>query len=148
SDDELRRLWLACGDDDYGRIIRLATLLGGRRQEIGGMAWGELDLESPQPSWRLPGERSKNGKGAVLALPPTALAIIRGVRRMAYRDRLFGVHAACGFAGWDKSKRALDARSGVTSWTPHDLRRTLSTRLHDIGVAPHVVEAVLNHRSG
>src|SRR5262249_3887107 len=36
----------------------------------------------------------------------------------------------------------------IIRWTPHDLRRTLSTRLHDIGVAPHVVEAVLNHRSG
>ena len=58
------------------------------------------------------------------------------------------MHAACGFAGWDKGKRALHARSGVTGWTPHDLRRTLSTRLHDMGVAPHIVEAVLNHRSG
>lgn len=148
SDDELRRVWLACGDDDYGRIIRLLILLGQRRQEIGGMAWSELDLESPQSSWRLPAERSKNARPHVLPLLPTAVAIIRGVPRMASRTRLFGMHAACGFAGWDKGKRALHARSGVTGWTPHDLRRTLSTRLHDMGVAPHIVEAVLNHVSG
>jgi hypothetical protein len=30
----------------------------------------------------------------------------------------------------------------------HDCRRTVSTRLHDLGVLPHIVEAVLNHQSG
>lgn len=31
-------------------------------------------------------------------------------------------------------------------FTPHDLRRTMSTRLADLGVAPHVVEKMLNHK--
>jgi hypothetical protein len=30
----------------------------------------------------------------------------------------------------------------------HDLRRTLATGMNEIGVAPHVVEAVLNHVGG
>ena len=31
----------------------------------------------------------------------------------------------------------------------HDLRRTIATRLGDpLGIAPHVVEALLNHQSG
>ena len=30
-------------------------------------------------------------------------------------------------------------------WTPHDLRRTFSTRLGDLGVAPHIIEKLLNH---
>ena len=47
----------------------------------------------------------------------------------------------------------LDARiadKGVISpWRLHDLRRTVSTRMHDeLGIAPHIVEAVLNHVSG
>jgi hypothetical protein len=33
-------------------------------------------------------------------------------------------------------------------WRLHDLRRTAATRLADIGIAPHVIEAVLNHISG
>jgi integrase len=33
-------------------------------------------------------------------------------------------------------------------WTLHDLRRTAATRMADIGVPPHVIEEVLNHRSG
>lgn len=30
-------------------------------------------------------------------------------------------------------------------WTLHDLRRTLATKLNDMGVAPHVVEQLLGH---
>jgi hypothetical protein len=33
-------------------------------------------------------------------------------------------------------------------WVLHDIRRTVATRLGDLGVQPHVVEAVLNHQSG
>jgi integrase len=33
-------------------------------------------------------------------------------------------------------------------WTLHDLRRTAATRMADLGVQPHVIEAVLNHVSG
>jgi integrase len=36
----------------------------------------------------------------------------------------------------------------VTGWTLHDLRRTAATRMADLGVQPHVIEAILNHTSG
>jgi integrase len=36
----------------------------------------------------------------------------------------------------------------VTGWTVHDLRRTVATRMADIGVQPHIIEALLNHVSG
>lgn len=32
------------------------------------------------------------------------------------------------------------------TFTPHDLRRTLSTRLSDLGAEPYVIEKILNHR--
>jgi integrase len=32
--------------------------------------------------------------------------------------------------------------------TIHDIRRTVATGMADIGIAPHIVEAVLNHVSG
>src|SRR5262249_17945785 len=40
-DAELVAIWNACGDDDFGRIVRLLILLGSRPQEIGGMRTGE-----------------------------------------------------------------------------------------------------------
>ena len=33
-------------------------------------------------------------------------------------------------------------------WRLHDLRRTVATGMADLGIAPHIVEAVLNHVSG
>lgn len=30
-------------------------------------------------------------------------------------------------------------------WTPHDLRRTMASRMQDIGIAPQVIEKCLNH---
>jgi integrase len=52
------------------------------------------------------------------------------------------------FNGWPKCKEAFDKRCGVTNWTLHDLRRTFATNLAALGVAPHVVERLLNHASG
>ena len=43
SDEELAAIWRACGDDDYGRIIRLLILTACRRAEIGDMSWREID---------------------------------------------------------------------------------------------------------
>ena len=41
--DELARVWRACKDDDFGRIVKLLILTGCRRAEIGGMCWSEFD---------------------------------------------------------------------------------------------------------
>jgi integrase len=146
--DEIAAVWKACGDDDYGKIVRLLILLGARRQEVGGIAHSELDLDAPQPSWTLPKERSKNGKAHTLPLLPMALAIIRSVPRRVSRDQLFGLNAEEGFTSWGKSKAALDRRCGFEDWHVHDLRRSAATRMADIGIAPHIVEQILNHQTG
>jgi len=49
--------------------------------------------------------------------------------------------------------RALDRmlKSGalrMPHFTPHDLRRTVRSRLSDLGVLPHVAEKILAHRLG
>jgi integrase len=47
-----------------------------------------------------------------------------------------------------KGKHALDERSGVVGWKIHDLRRSVATRMADLGVQPHIIEQILNHQSG
>jgi integrase len=145
SDVELSRVWGACGDDDYGRIVRLLIISGARRQEVGGMRWSELDAE--RGTWTIPGERAKNARAHLLPLPPLAWSIIEGVPHRAGVDHLFG-RGGRGFVGFDKRKRALDNRLPLPHWTLHDLRRTVATRLGDLGVPPHIVETALNHVSG
>jgi integrase len=146
SDDELAAIWRACKDDDYGRIVRLLILLGARRQEIGGLLWSELDLDNGR--WLLSAQRSKNGRAHTLPLVPMALDLVKDVPRLASRDHLFGARSNDGFTGWDDQKEALDERSGIARWTLHDIRRSVATRMADLGTMPHIIEEVLNHVSG
>jgi integrase len=149
TDSELAAIWNACDDgSEHSRIIRLLILLGARRGEIGGMAWSELDLEGPQPSWTLAASRSKNKRQHVLPLMPMALNIIRSIPRQASRDQLFGSRCVDGFTTWVREKRRLDERAGVSAWTVHDVRRSVATKMADIGIQPHIIEQVLNHQSG
>jgi integrase len=143
SDSELTSIWRACGDDDHGRIIRLLILTACRRAEIGDMSRSELD----DGTFTIPEARSKNGKAHTLPVLPMMSRIIRDVPHMAFRDQLFGVRGR-GFTSWAQGKTALDERSGVTDWTVHDIRRSVATRMGDLGVQPHVIEAVLNHQRG
>jgi integrase len=147
TDSELCAVWRACSDDDYGRIVRLLILLGSRRQEVGGMRWSELDLAAG--TWMLPAERSKNGRSQTIALPAAALAIITAVPR-SDRDQLFGARAGSGFNGWAPAKADLDRHLAdtVKPWRLHDIRRSVGTKMADIGVEPHHIEAALNHYSG
>ena len=98
--------------------------------------------------WTLPKARSKNGHALTLPLPPTALAVIESTPDKG-RDQLFGDRAA-GFTSWYYAKQQLDVRLGdaVRPWKLHDLRRTIATRLADLGIEPHHIEALLNHFGG
>lgn len=148
TDIELAAIWRAAGDDDFGKIIKLLILTGARRQEIGGMAWSELDPDAG--TWSLPADRAKNKRAHTLPLPPAAWDIINGVPRVAGRDRLFGDRAAGGYSNWGAGKAALDRALGdrVAPFVLHDVRRSVATGLGNIGVQPHVIETVLNHVSG
>src|SRR5262249_5505463 len=148
NDHELRSIWNALGGDDYGNIVRLLALTGQRRDEIGSLRWQEIDFDKAVIS--LPAERTKNGKPHDIPLSAAALDILKKRPCLAGREHVFGAN---GFAGWSNCKRELDARvaakGAISPWRLHDLRRTVSTRMHDdLQVQPHIVEAVLNHVSG
>jgi integrase len=147
SNAELVAIRKACDDDEFGKIVRLLILLGSRRQEVGGMCWSELDLDVG--IWTLPKTRSKNHREHKIALPSAALSILASVPRTD-RDHLFGERADDGFTGWSNAKRDLDRRLGraVKTWRIHDLRRSTATKMADIGIEPHIIEATLNHYSG
>jgi integrase len=147
SDVELAAVWRACKDDDHGRIVRLLILTACRRQEVGGMRWGELD--SDRGTWVIPAERAKNKREHSLPLPPAAWDIIQSVPRMASRGHLFGVRSDHGFTAWGGAKEVLDRDLGaIPHFVLHDIRRTVATKLADLGVQPHIIEQILNHQSG
>jgi integrase len=145
SDDELACVWRASGDDEFGKITKLLMLTGARRQEIGGLRWSEIDVEAG--TMTIPGERTKNHRTLELKLPPQAMKIIASVPRMEDRDCLFGDRADIGFTQWQTGKR--DLKDGITkAWRLHDIRRSVATGMAEIGIDPHIIEAVVNHASG
>ena len=145
TEDEIKAVLGACRDDDFGRIVRLLLLTGQRRDEVAGMAWAEIDLVGAV--WKLPAERVKNGLPHDVPLSGAALGLLTEAPRLEGRTLVFG-QGEGGFQGFSRAKAAHDKRSGVTGWRLHDLRRTAATGMNEIGVLPHVVEAVLNHISG
>lgn len=145
TENEIRRVLGACRADDFGRIVRLLLLTGQRRDEVAAMAWAEVDLAGAL--WKLPPERVKNGRPHDVPLSGPALDLLAGSPRLEDRALVFG-QGSGGFQGFSRAKAAHDERSGVTGWRLHDLRRTAATGMNELGVLPHVVEAVLNHVSG
>jgi integrase len=151
SPEELRFVWQHAGSGDYGAITRLLFLTGQRREEVGGMLWSEVNLEARL--WSISGARTKNGLPNDVPLSAAAVAVLCGVSRRDDRDFVFGFGNGP-FQGWSNAKSALDARitaiakAKLQPWRLHDIRRTVATGLGDLGVLPHVVEAILNHVSG
>lgn len=146
SRNELRAIWSATEETSgHSDIVRLLILTGQRRQEVGGLRWQELNFNGKL--WIIPSERTKNRRVHSVPLSPLTLDILG--RRVGEVDREFVFGYRDGpFSGWSRAKRRLDEKSGVTNWTLHDLRRTFVTEMAEIGVQPHVIEAIVNHTSG
>jgi len=146
-DNELKAIWGATeGNADYNAIIRLLLLTGARISEIGGLRWSEIT----DGRITLPPARTKNAREHVIPLAPAAWAILETRPRRTDRDFVFGRPRDRPFTGWSISKKELDERLGATvaHWTHHDLRRSMATRMADMDIAPHIIEALLNHVGG
>jgi integrase len=151
NDAELAAIWHAAEGvgGDYGMIVRLLIVVPCRREEIGDLRWGEIEGGS---QLRIPGRRTKNGRELVLPMPPIAMAVLAEAQacRLNHDRRVFGKRVG-GFSGWAHGKALLDASltaAGLQPWRMHDVRRSVATRMADIGVQPHVIEQILNHVSG
>lgn len=148
-DAELKTIWGGLDDDQYGAIIKLLVLTGQRANEIAGLRWPEIDFE--RGLIVLPAERTKNARVHQVPISDAVRDLLKAREedRDRKRDLVFGYRGP--FSRWTYSKAALDKKlvGKVTAhWVPHDLRRTVATRMADLGVQPHVIEALLNHVSG
>ena len=149
TDEEIVRVWKAASAMGYpfGTITQLLLLTAQRRNEITSLRWSDLDLAAGQLS--IPAHLTKNGVAHVLPLPPAVMEIFKGIPRVS-DELIFPSRTGQGrtFSGFSKPKHRLARHADVQAFTLHDLRRTAATRLAGMGVAPHVVERLLNHVTG
>ena len=155
SDDELRLFWNATGQigNPFAPLFRLMLLTAQREGEVAGLRWGELDLTTQ--AWTIPGLRTKNRKPHIVPLSSAAFEIIGALPRVDGQDLLFSRTGVTPPSGFSRAKRRLDAlitadnvTSEIEPWVLHDLRRTATTGMARLGVAPHVADRVLNHIAG
>jgi integrase len=146
TDDELGRVLKAAQLLDYpfGVIVQLLAHTGQRREEVAGMRWSELDLK--KQLWTLPGARTKNKRMHDVALTPQVVELIKGCPPVGHF--VASLSADRTFEGWSNSKATLDQKAQVGGWRLHDLRRTMVTYMARAGVAQHVSDRILNHKSG
>jgi integrase len=157
SGEELGQLWRALGrladsDPIYSALTKLLIVTGARLREIAEAGWSEISIDTGV--FRLPADRSKNGRELVLTLPEAAIEIIRATPKIEgkFVFTLDGVRPISGFSWWRKRLDAEIAKeqgvAPLSPWRLHDLRRSTASGMAGLGIAPHVIEAILNHKSG
>jgi integrase len=141
---ELRALWNALPSDgnDFADICKILILTGAREREISDLQWSEINFE--KGVIEIPAYRVKNRRKHTIPMSGAVRAILQQ-REQNGRAFVFGRSATRGFSGWSKCKERLDETLKIPPWTIHDLRRVCSTGMNEIGIEPHIVEAILNH---
>ncbi|MGK6313751.1 tyrosine-type recombinase/integrase [Neorhizobium sp. DT-125] len=175
ADEEIRILWLAADKLGYpfGPMVKLLLLTAQRRSEVAQGQWAEFELGRNDQLWVIPPERSKNGKEHYVPLASPMLQVVNDLPKIkptgddkAKPVFLFTTTGKTAVSGFSKAKALLDKTMleiahkeaknrgddpesvAFEGWTFHDLRRTAASGMARLNVPVHVVEAVLNHRSG
>lgn len=130
TDDEIVTI-MAYDAPPFSHILKLCLLTGQRKGEVTQFC----------PEWirddtiTIPAAVAKNGHEHVI---PFNLLTAKYLREYQHQS----------FNGFSKAKARFDTLHPMPHWTIHDLRRTFATIHARLGTPIHVVEAMLNHRSG
>lgn len=153
ANDEILQIWNALPGASLSwqtvDILKLMLLTGQRSGEICGIRRGEVDVELA--IWALPAVRTKNARAHIVPLSAMALEIVSRALQMAGEAADAPLFSRIGEPIESNAiSQAVRKKLQITrqAWTPHDVRRTVATGMAGQGVAPHIVESVLNHISG
>jgi integrase len=167
SDYELYLVWKAADrlGFPFGPFVQILILTGQRRDEVAKARCSEFNKSGDL--WTIPRERTKNHEEHDVPLSDAARGIIEELPRIkGAAGFMFTTSGVTSISGYSKAKARLDAimlhiareeatacgedldKMQIKPWRLHDLRRTVASGLARLGQPVHVIEAVLNHRSG
>ena len=160
-------------DNPARAFLHILILCGQRRGETSLMKWNDLQLDGDKPLWNIPAENAKNRRAHDVPLSPEVVMILKKVPRMGAQatipadekaspksEFVFTTDGETPISGFSKIKAKLDSEieadrkakrledRTMAHWTTHDLRRSAATGMANLGIAPHIIEEILNHISG
>jgi integrase len=168
--DEIRAMWesletiaptMPRGGRAFLASVRIALLVGTRLGETSEAEWAEFDLDGAtpqslavpegQPMWYIPAEHRKGQTGKKVAhwipLPSLAVSVLRELEPLT-RDKPRVFYKA----GYDartymlaKLLAEMRRRSFGEHFSFHDLRRTCSTGLGELGCPDELNDLILGH---
>jgi integrase len=147
SDDELRAVWTAAEASGslFDRYVQFVLLTACRRNEAADMTRAELD----GGNWLIPASRMKGKRDHLVPLSRKALEILAKLPTIGKPDGyIFTINGKRAFRDFGTSKAKLQARSGTSGWTLHDLRRTARSLMSRAGVPVDHAERCLAHVIG
>jgi integrase len=166
NDAEISAFWAATGSMGYpfGPCLRLLLLTGQRLRIASEAKNGELEEAGKRAGlWRIPRERTKNGKLHLLPIGPAAKEVLRVAAKTTPSKTFLFSTDDTPISGWSKKKSELDRLMliqlrlaekangkdsdpiALPDWVFHDLRRTMSTLMVDrCDVLPEIA-ALIRH---
>jgi integrase len=171
TETEIRQLWSALEEapmePNARRVLRFMLATGQRRGEVIGLHVQEVDYA--KNIWMLPAARSKNGMEHLIPLSPLALQILSDATPNEEGYLFASKLTAAPYRGQSiahavghlfEVRRQSQARKKTAKadaplpplagkmdrFTPHDLRRSVATRMRELGISRGDVKMVLNHR--
>jgi integrase len=145
TEEEAECLVLSIQSDENqtaARSIMLLLLTGGRRNEITYAKWDYVDWKNKT----LLVPKSKSGRARVIALNPSAIALLNATPRIEGNPYIFpsevtGRPSASLFFPWTRIRE----RAGLEDVRLHDLRHSFASFLVNRGVSLYVVQGLLGH---
>ena len=176
SESEIELFWKKIDTAKFSKqvqlILKILFLTGQRVGEVVAAEWDEIDLQNN--IWTIPKEKSKNSNENRVPLNGMTIKCFNELKKLSYYYSAEGEPKQSRYCCQSpqqmretprdkKSKYTTPERAiqrvtigraiqrhqeyfGINKWTPHDIRRTLSTHLNEMGILPHVVEKILNHK--
>jgi integrase len=134
----------------HNAAARFMVLTGARREEVCGAIWREVQ----GVVWTIPAARRKDTRpnahrvkdDHIVPLSRQAMALLNELGPGEPAALVFAGERGAKLTNWPRWSARMERRLGFEV-TPHALRRTCATLAGDLGHPPHVVSALLGHRS-
>lgn len=153
---EIRDLWMrldtASMQHASKTILKLLLATGGQRvSEVIGMRRSELDFD--RKVWELSAARTKNGRPHVVPLSDLAIDLIRSMEPLSnetfvfpHRDDPSQPYLATSLGrAVNRFCTGSETEGGFPPFTPRDIRRTVKSRMGEIGILKEIRDRLQNH---